>query len=864
MATSIYTGSASPGAAATGRPQQGHVQYAVNQGAWWVFYLTSTNQLSAQYSSDGTTWSTPTGSPFTLAAAHGSFGYNFGFAYANISSTDILHMAAVSIISNTATHRHSRFTLGTTWSNTNAEATVGTPSSAAGGQYPVGPVTILDSSNTPVDSSWAIDVGGAGGSSAPAIATHTDSGTSWTAGYGTPHDFSSVSALSESNFLASLGSQNLLLVNDNGSGSAVFTNLFAYKYTGSWGSNTTPLAGNVTSTNDNNWGATALSTSAISVVALSNNSNTYVCRTFNGSSWSTFTAPANLAYGTTSGIACVNDGTNIYIFVADASKNIQYNKSTGTTWAGWTVLEATRTNAPTYLTACYSAAKSAILVAWTEHNGSNYEVWSSLLSLSTSNNYSLAASPGSFAESGVASGLSAARHLTASSGSFAETGQAATLRKGYNLAAAVGSFTESGQTAGLKSARSLIAAAGSFTESGQTAGLKAARSLIAAAGAFVESGQTAGLKAARSLIAAAGSFAETGQASTLRKGRNLAAAAGSFAETGQTATLIKGYNLAVSAGSFAETGQTATLRKGRNLTAVAGAFSLTGQAAAMKSARSLLAAAGSFAETGQTATLTWSHAGAKTLVTSPGSFAFTGVAAGLASARHLIAIAGAFAETGQTAGLKAARSLVTAKGTFTEAGQASTMARGRTLAAAAGSFTETGQTASFHATLTLVAGAGSYALAGHPATLTTTTLVTAATIAEATYKRLVGLGDLAALGVIGIYPYYAPESAGSVGPWIEYEVDDSANEIDLDGDHPTGEATLTLRAVCASLRTSELIVESLRANLPTIGASWSGLIVDAALIDDESDDYVQNPDGSDTGLFQITQTYTLLYKVPST
>ena len=291
-------------------------------------------------------------------------------------------MAAVSIISNTATHRHSRFTLGTTWSNTNAEATVGTPSSAAGGQYPVGPVTILDSSNTPVDSSWAIDVGGAGGSSAPAIATHTDSGTSWTAGYGTPHDFSSVSALSESNFLASLGSQNLLLVNDNGSGSAVFTNLFAYKYTGSWGSNTTPLSGNVTSTNDNNWGACALSTSDIHVVALSNNSNTYVHRRFNGSSWANGNTPNNLAYGTTSGIALVSDGTYVWAFATDTSKNIQYSKwVSGTGWGAWTTLESARTNAPSYVTACYSSAAQGILVGWTEHNGSNYEVWSSLLSL---------------------------------------------------------------------------------------------------------------------------------------------------------------------------------------------------------------------------------------------------------------------------------------------------------------------------------------------------------------------------------------------------------------------------------------------------------------------------------------------------
>ncbi len=386
MATAIYTGSTAPGAAATGRSAQGHLQYAVNQGVWWVFYLSSTNQLSAQYSSIGTSWNTPTGSPMTLTAAHGSNGLNFGFAYANLASTDVLHLdSQYEDGSNNLTAFHSRYTLGTTWTSTNAEAQIST-SHNNGVVLPSGVACALNSAAKPFAAStyW-----GSTGDAYAVIGTNADSGSSWTAGFGTPAAmYSAESYAVTSNALFSLGSGNMLGIFDSGdSGSngldnETCINIIFSKWTSSWSSGATALASTITSMSVEGWGACALSTSDIHLVTLSNNSNAYVHRRYNGTSWSTGNTIASLTYGTSSGIALVSDGTSVWAFAADTSKNIQYTKWTGSSWSAWAVQEATRTNAPKYLTACYSAAQSAIQIAWTELNGSNYEVWTSQLSLS--------------------------------------------------------------------------------------------------------------------------------------------------------------------------------------------------------------------------------------------------------------------------------------------------------------------------------------------------------------------------------------------------------------------------------------------------------------------------------------------------
>lgn len=395
MAFTIASSVGASMSAATGRSTQGHLQYAANQGAWWVLYLSGTQSLSALYSTSVTqssaTWSAPSGSPFALANPHLSEGRDFGFGYANISSHDVLHLCAAYATSGSNATYHSRFTLGTTWARTNAEA-ANFASASSGDVYVGGTATALDSAGKPFD---ATSYGLPTNTDSMAIAaTNADSGTSWTSGWGTAATIFSASADVNSNALASLGSGSMLMVCDNGASTGHMTNLEFSKWTSSWSAAGSAIVSAVTSTTPEAWGLGQVSTSDTHLVVLSNNSNAYAHRRYSGSAWSTGNAIPSLTYGATSGVAVVSDGTNVYIFAIDSSKNIQYCKWSGSSWGSWTVLESARANTPSYVTACYSSAAGGIMVAWTEHNGANYDIIGSFLSTSTAPIFVGAASGG--------------------------------------------------------------------------------------------------------------------------------------------------------------------------------------------------------------------------------------------------------------------------------------------------------------------------------------------------------------------------------------------------------------------------------------------------------------------------------------
>lgn len=107
----------------------------------------------------------------------------------------------------------------------------------------------------------------------------------------------------------------------------------------------------------------------------------------------------------------------------------------------------------------------------------------------------------------------------------------------YTMTAAAGSFALSGQAAALKAARLLTAAAGGFALTGRVATLTIARKLTAAAGSFALTGQPANLLAARSIVASTGSFSLTGNAAAFARTYAVTADAGSFSLTGGAATL---------------------------------------------------------------------------------------------------------------------------------------------------------------------------------------------------------------------------------------------------------------------------------------------------------------------------------------
>lgn len=399
MATAIYTGSASPGAAATGRPNSNRIVYAANQGAWWAFYLTGTQVFSAQYSTNGTTWNTPatsgtnsTTGGFTLANVHNSEGRNFGCGYANISGNDVLYVSSNYNISATLYAYVARYTLGTTWNATNVETEVTSGSNFSDTDAYAAPLVIFDSSNYPILISGYLHTSDWTYCALSSIATNADSGSSWTSGWGSIVDSMNSYNAGSSCGGAPIASRGYVVANDNADTSdIVYTTIDWNSWSGSaWANGSSSpmidlLASAVTATSQNNWGMVKVSNTQVNVISLSNNSNTFVNRQFSGSAWSTATAPGTLSYAANSGVALVSDGTNIWMAVISGTASpwsIQYNKWNGSSWGGWTVQESGRTNTPTYLSACYSSAANAIQFLWTEKNGSNYEVWTSQLSLS--------------------------------------------------------------------------------------------------------------------------------------------------------------------------------------------------------------------------------------------------------------------------------------------------------------------------------------------------------------------------------------------------------------------------------------------------------------------------------------------------
>src|SRR5271166_2599447 len=355
--------------AATGRPTQGHIQYALIQGAWWLFYLTGTQNLSALYSVDFATWTAPTGSPYSLFAAHNSEGRDMSFWYQDIASisgaADVLHC---DIVEATSTLYHMRFTLGSTWSNTNAELET-TVASGGSGIVTV-PSSTLDSTKTPWVAMSAMNSTSCGGD----VGSNADAGTSWTAGFGSPQIVFNAGPYCSSSAIFSVGSGQVLAITDNAHSNVTMTNLeSSLTVLQTFGVASAVFGTALTATDTNAWGACLRTTSDVHAVALNDNSSNYSHARWNGAIWSAGDSIPSLAYGTNSGVYLATDGTFVWAFVLDTSKNLQYSKWTsGSGWSAWTILVSARTNTPAYITGIYG--NNNIALVWTESTGTNYNI----------------------------------------------------------------------------------------------------------------------------------------------------------------------------------------------------------------------------------------------------------------------------------------------------------------------------------------------------------------------------------------------------------------------------------------------------------------------------------------------------------
>ena len=234
--------------------------------------------------------------------------------------------------------------------------------------------------------------------------------------------------------------------------------------------------------------------------------------------------------------------------------------------------------------------------------------WGFVCFIESLTNYSLAAGPGSFAETGTAATLKATRKLTVGSGSFSESGTAATLKVARKVGAAGGAYSVAGTAAGLRVIRKLSVGPGAYSEAGTAAALSLGRKIAALGGAFTLSGTAVGLRRNARISTGSGSFAVEGTAADLiyTQPNVLDALPGAFVIAGTPATLayLRALRLSADNGAFLEAGTAAALKFGRKVGAEAGAYSIAGTAATLGAARLLSAGSGGYVLAMTPATLT--------------------------------------------------------------------------------------------------------------------------------------------------------------------------------------------------------------------------------------------------------------------
>jgi len=384
--------------AATGMSNQAHMIYGVNSARWFVFtciagdtthinlYVSSSNDLStASWATIGTGTQSPAlNNSKTFTANEGRL---FGLDYANIGSTDVVYLVANSSDTGTgdatqmirATLTASVGTWGSWISGTNG-ASLNAPEGAAAGISTTSRAWLINSRLT-----TDRDVAGT-------VATNTDSGTSWTSGWGTATVIdNSMANTVNSSALEQLASGLMLLIADSGAVTATTTNHIYQKSSSAtaWPANSTlSTIGSAmgTAQNKNDWGSVAVTTSDIHVVRRTG-ATAFEHRRYNGTSWAagnTIPATGLTGHKAASGVFLATDGTSVWCFIldTDANNSVRYLKWTSSAWdASWSTLSVSDTVAKNNISGWDTVSNNMIGVIWTENASTPFAIMGSQLSL---------------------------------------------------------------------------------------------------------------------------------------------------------------------------------------------------------------------------------------------------------------------------------------------------------------------------------------------------------------------------------------------------------------------------------------------------------------------------------------------------
>lgn len=371
----------------TGMAFQSHLVWAVNDSAWWLFYVgsSSTNTVQTFRSPDGVTWTAKTASGTLALVAGGAAtlngqGRNLGCAYKNISGNDVVHLGALCVATQYSGEHNRAVTSGgaISWAGW-ALLLAGSSSHAADtAVLPSGCGTVLDSSNRPYDLINFYGTPNIDGNPAEAKGSNVDSGTSWTAGFAAAVQGEAVSNSSNAQCAFDVGGGTLLVLWENASSTepSSMTNVRSSVWSGTAFGTISNVFTAFTAEDPNNFGAVALSTSDVHVVAKTG-SNTFVHKRIDASGTITSgDAITNLASVAAAGIFMATDGVSVWMFVigSDAANTISYNKWTsGSGWSGWTTFESS-SKTRNFISGYPNVVNNQIGVVWTETNGSNFDV----------------------------------------------------------------------------------------------------------------------------------------------------------------------------------------------------------------------------------------------------------------------------------------------------------------------------------------------------------------------------------------------------------------------------------------------------------------------------------------------------------
>jgi hypothetical protein len=123
---------------------------------------------------------------------------------------------------------------------------------------------------------------------------------------------------------------------------------------------------------------------------------------------------------------------------------------------------------------------------------------------------------------------------------------------------------------------------------------------------------------------------------------------------------------------------------------------------------------------------------------------------------------------------------------------------------------------------------------------------------------------LASLVGTAIYHDHLPQSHDTrLAPALTFEAESQDFEIDLDGAHPTSEATVIFSAFSDRKLTALEIAKQVKAFWLAFSGPMPPFVVDYCAWEDWSTTYWMPPDGSDTGPYQVDVTFTMGFQDPS-